>query len=424
MQSNTANVTNMQMQDSSSKIIFDEPVLCAQFLRDYSNIPMLKNVQPEDIEDVSERFVHLFSEERNADTVKRVRLENQVPFFMVSLIEHKTYVDYNVGMQILRYMVYIWEDYEKEMDKLHEKDKTVKTKKQKDFRYPVILPIVYYEGKREWTAPREFKERIWLQEEFAQYIPNFAYELIQLKDYSNETLLAHKDEISLIMMFNKLQDLEDIDEIKRIEPQDIEAIVSKTPEYLLEIVVRVIRAFLFKMNLPMEEAEDVVGKIKERRMGYLFENMEKLDIQLERRLRKEAEEVLAQAQEEFKIKTEIMERKKEELDREKEELGREKEEIDREKEEIGREKEEIDREKEEIGREKEEIGREKEEIGREKEELDRKAEDLEQKHHQFVVHICKMVGMAKNDACNHLTEELQMAADEAEKIVNAYWDEQ
>ncbi|MBQ6887726.1 MAG: Rpn family recombination-promoting nuclease/putative transposase [Lachnospiraceae bacterium] len=445
MQSNTANVTNMQMQDSSSKIIFDEPVLCAQFLRDYSNIPMLKNVQPEDIEDVSERFVHLFSEERNADTVKRVRLENQVPFFMVSLIEHKTYVDYNVGMQILRYMVYIWEDYEKEMDKLHEKDKTVKTKKQKDFRYPVILPIVYYEGKREWTAPREFKERIWLQEEFAQYIPNFAYELIQLKDYSNETLLAHKDEISLIMMFNKLQDLEDIDEIKRIEPQDIEAIVSKTPEYLLEIVVRVIRAFLFKMNLPMEEAEDVVGKIKERRMGYLFENMEKLDIQLERRLRKEAEEVLAQAQEEFKIKTEIMERKKEELDREKEELGREKEEIGREKEEIGREKEEIGREKEEIGREKEEIGREKEEIGREKEEigrekeeidrekeeidqekeeLDRKAEDLEQKHHQFVVHICKMVGMAKNDACNHLTEELQMAADEAEKIVNAYWDEQ
>ncbi len=417
MQSNTANVTNMQMQDSSSKIIFDEPVLCAQFLRDYSNIPMLKNVQPEDIEDVSERFVHLFSEERNADTVKRVRLENQVPFFMVSLIEHKTYVDYNVGMQILRYMVYIWEDYEKEMDKLHEKDKTVKTKKQKDFRYPVILPIVYYEGKREWTAPREFKERIWLQEEFAQYIPNFAYELIQLKDYSNETLLAHKDEISLIMMFNKLQDLEDIDEIKRIEPQDIEAIVSKTPEYLLEIVVRVIRAFLFKMNLPMEEAEDVVGKIKERRMGYLFENMEKLDIQLERRLRKEAEEVLAQAQEEFKIKTEIMERKKEELDREKEELGREKEEI-------GREKEEIGREKEEIGREKEEIGREKEEIDKEKEELERKAEDLEQKHHQFVVHICKMVGMAKNDACNHLTEELQMAADEAEKIVNAYWDEQ
>ena len=80
MQSNTANVTNTQLQDSSSKIIFDEPLLYAQFLRDYSNIPMLKNVQPEDIEDVSERFVHLFCEDRNADTVKRVKLENHAPF--------------------------------------------------------------------------------------------------------------------------------------------------------------------------------------------------------------------------------------------------------------------------------------------------------------------------------------------------------
>ena len=36
--------------------------------------------------------------------------------FFVSLIEHKTKVDYNVSMQMLRYMVYIWEDYEKEME--------------------------------------------------------------------------------------------------------------------------------------------------------------------------------------------------------------------------------------------------------------------------------------------------------------------
>lgn len=33
---------------------------------------------------------------------------------LVSLIEHKTHVDYNVCMQIFRYMVYIWDSYEKE----------------------------------------------------------------------------------------------------------------------------------------------------------------------------------------------------------------------------------------------------------------------------------------------------------------------
>jgi hypothetical protein len=39
--------------------------------------------------------------------------------FLFSLIEHKSDVDYNVVMQVFRYMVFIWEDYEKEMEKEH-----------------------------------------------------------------------------------------------------------------------------------------------------------------------------------------------------------------------------------------------------------------------------------------------------------------
>ncbi len=74
--------TASRQADNTSKIIFNEPVLMAQFLRDYSNIPLLKEVQPEDIEDVSERFTHIFSEEREADTVKRVKLSNNIPFLV------------------------------------------------------------------------------------------------------------------------------------------------------------------------------------------------------------------------------------------------------------------------------------------------------------------------------------------------------
>ena len=37
-------------------------------------------------------------------------------FYWISLIEHKSNVDYNVVMQVFRYMVFIWEDYEKEME--------------------------------------------------------------------------------------------------------------------------------------------------------------------------------------------------------------------------------------------------------------------------------------------------------------------
>ena len=83
---------NARYRDSSGKTIFGDPVLCSQFLRNYVDIPILKDVKPEDIEDVSERYVHLFTEERNSDIVKKVHLENN-SFFMVSLIEHKSDVD-------------------------------------------------------------------------------------------------------------------------------------------------------------------------------------------------------------------------------------------------------------------------------------------------------------------------------------------
>ena len=93
-------VENTRKEDTSAKIIFDDPILCSQFLRGYVPIPLLKNVQPEDIEDVTERFVHMFTEERNSDVIKRVHLKGlKEPFYLISLIEHKSKVDYNVRHQ-------------------------------------------------------------------------------------------------------------------------------------------------------------------------------------------------------------------------------------------------------------------------------------------------------------------------------------
>ena len=94
---------SVKYRDSSGKIIFEDPVLCSQFLRGYVGIPMLKDVRPEDIEDVTERYVHLFTEERNSDVVKKINLKNN-PFYLVSLIEHKSDVDYNAIMQVFRYI--------------------------------------------------------------------------------------------------------------------------------------------------------------------------------------------------------------------------------------------------------------------------------------------------------------------------------
>lgn len=282
-----------QEADVSSKRIFGNHTLCAQFLRDYSGLPMLANVQPEDIEDVSERY-HLFREvELQADTVKKVHLRDQADeegqdIYIISLIDHKSVVDYDVTMQILRYMVCIWENIAKEQKMLEDAENQgnkylTAGHKRKDFRYPPIYPIVYYEGAGEWTAARNLRDRVFLGELFAPYIPDFTYKLVRTRDYSNEELLSKEDAISLLMLLNKIQQAKDFQELSCLPSEKLNDILQRAPVDVVEIIVSTIINLCGKLNLTEAETRDLIKKVRDGDMGYLFENMEKMDIQLERR---------------------------------------------------------------------------------------------------------------------------------------------
>ena len=196
-------ISNSKTEDSGAKLIFSNPTLCAQLLRDYSGIELLKNVQPEDITDVTERFIPMFTDERDADIVKQVRVpgDGDDEEIFIALIEHKSGVDYNVVMQILRYMVFIWTDYEKR------KEKEVQgVSKLKGFKYPPVFPIVYYSGEDSWTADKDLKSRIALSDIFSPYIPNYEYHLVNTADHANEELIEKNDGLSLLMILNKVRD--------------------------------------------------------------------------------------------------------------------------------------------------------------------------------------------------------------------------
>ena len=282
--------SNSKYRDSSSKIIFEDPTLCAQFLRGYLNIPLLKDVQPEDIEDVTSRYVHLFSEERNSDVVKRVHitpqgnnLAKETQFYLISLIEHKSNVDYNVVMQVFRYMVFIWEDYEKEMEK-----RQSGISKTKDFRYPPILPIVFYDGVENWTAAVRLHERVLFSDVLGEYIPDYRCILMQLKEYSNAELMKREDVLSVIMMLTNLHQTSDFAQIEReVSPEYLQKVMKDVPEYLLSIVAQITGVLLSRINVPGEEIDKFSEQIKERHMGRLFENFETYDVQETRRIARE-----------------------------------------------------------------------------------------------------------------------------------------
>lgn len=288
-------ISKGQISDVNNRIIFKNHTLCAQFLRDYIGLDIFKNVRPEDIVDVTEKYQKYLGISFDTDTVKRVHIrgtEGDMPMYLISLIEHKSDVDYNVIMQLLQYMTCIWHDYEVTM-----KNNNLGNAKSKDFLYPPILPIVYYEGKRRWTAPMSLGKRIFMSDVFSAYVPDFTYKLINLHEYTNDELLSHEDEMSFLMMLNKIQSVDDFTEFLNVNREHVKKIIDGASEGMMEIITGTLWNMLMKMNLSVDEAHECVKELGERNMGNWFENMDKMDIQAERRNTAEARRELAEAKE-------------------------------------------------------------------------------------------------------------------------------
>ena len=215
-------------------------------------------------------------------------MQKDMPLYMVSLIEHKSDVDYNVCMQLLRYTVCIWDDYAKTMAKAH-----LGISKTKGFRYPPVFPIVYYEGMGKWTAAMQVKERVFMNEIFASYIPDFTYRLVNVHQYTNEELLIHEDEMSLLMMINRIQTPKDFSDFLKANQEEIREIMERASENIVQIIVNSLWALFMKMQVSVSEATDCLRKmIGGESMGNWFENMEPMNIQEDRAKTKRAEEKL------------------------------------------------------------------------------------------------------------------------------------
>ena len=137
------------------------------------------------------------------------------------------------------------------------------------------------------------------------------YQVVRIHDYTNEELMERGDAISLIMMINKIQSPEDFTRFCQSPPERLDEILKNTPGDIRDIIKEVMYGLLMKMKVPVGEAKQYVEMIEECRMGYLFENMEEMDIQAERRntaeARKDAEEARKDAEEARKYAEKVQE---------------------------------------------------------------------------------------------------------------------
>lgn len=283
-----------QVRNANSRTIFKNALLTSQFLRDYTNISIFSDIKPEDVEDVTDHYRAFLGIEFDTDTVKKVRVTidgKPQDVFVLPLIEHKSYVDYDVAMQILRYMSVIWYTYAKQQNAIH-----TDSSHTKRFRYPPIIPIVYYEGKDTWTAHFHLKDRIENAEKLNGYVPDFQYHLVNCRDYTKEELESRHDEMSLVMLINRIQSPGDYSEFFEKSKEYAVSVYDNASEDIKQVYSEIIWSLMMKMNIPVEEARELMEQLEVGGMGYLFENAEKMDIQAERQNTKEAREAAEAAE--------------------------------------------------------------------------------------------------------------------------------
>ena len=148
----------------------------------------------------------------------------------------------------------------------------------KGFRYPPVLPIVYYEGSEAWTADRLLSDRIVLNEMFKDYIPDFKYYLISLNDHDNEALIGKKDALSFVMLINKIKSAEEFKNLTLPENY-LNSLLNDSPEDVLKTISRVIAVVLRKQNVPETNIQNLVDKIERRENMGLWDEWHGFDYQ-------------------------------------------------------------------------------------------------------------------------------------------------
>jgi predicted transposase YdaD len=107
-----------------------------------------------------------------SDLVYRVHLkDSSQELWVFILFEHKSNKDAFVHLQLLRYMLALWDFYLK--------DKHILLG---------VVPIVFYHGIEPWETSTNFRSLLELPAALLRYVPEFEYVMVDLSQISDEEI--------------------------------------------------------------------------------------------------------------------------------------------------------------------------------------------------------------------------------------------
>ncbi|MDO9492910.1 Rpn family recombination-promoting nuclease/putative transposase [Acetobacterium sp.] len=166
-----------QIHDKFFRATFANLEVSQNFLKESLPESILKTIDLQNLELQNGTHISKELEETRSDLLFRTTI-NQQEGYLYLLFEHKSYLDKNVGLQLLTYLVNIWNQ---------------KIKNEKSKHIPVIIPMVIYHGKRNWELGNSLDTMILgyddLPDDIKKGIPNFSYHVYDLNRFSDEVIV-------------------------------------------------------------------------------------------------------------------------------------------------------------------------------------------------------------------------------------------
>ncbi|MFD0715950.1 Rpn family recombination-promoting nuclease/putative transposase [Paenibacillus sp. GCM10027626] len=195
-----------QRHDTSYRFLLSSKKLFVELLRSFVHKGWVDRIDETSVEEIPHTFVLQDFKRQEADLVYRVKINGKEVVFYL-LLEMQSRVDFRMPYRLLLYQAEIWRYLLKD-------DLKARTNR-KSFRLPPIVPIVLYNGKRRWTASRQFRKLLSNEKMFGTELINFEYLLIDVVRYTEEELLALSNTIGAVFLLDQTKDREQL--MERVE---------------------------------------------------------------------------------------------------------------------------------------------------------------------------------------------------------------
>jgi nicotinamide riboside kinase len=238
------------------------------------------------------KYTRLFRGDRESDVVYAVKHPDFQGYFVV-LTEHQSTVDHKMPLRILEYLVCIWWAWLRNRQPLLDWKKT-------PFSLPPIVPIVFYNGKRKWTVPTQFRKNVENYEKFSRWIPDFEYQIVNLREIPFEQLVSLEDALGLCLMLDKCESLDDLVRLQEARQRFREKLITALEHTnVRDVLVKSFEMFARKAGFPEDTGVqwlEAYFEEKEPTMFHGAENIKKERQDLARLLNAEAEWVKKEAE--------------------------------------------------------------------------------------------------------------------------------